>query len=83
MAELIAPEITLLVTSTLDEIGIPYLIGGSLASITHGVIRNTMDADLVANIQPDQISRFANALKEDFYVDPLLTGARAIITDML
>ena len=30
-----------------------------------------MDADLVANIQPDQISRFANVLKEDFYVDPL------------
>jgi len=71
MTELTAPEITLLVTNTLEEIGVPYLIGGSLASITHGVIRNTLDADLVADIQPDQISRFANALKAQFYVDPL------------
>ncbi len=71
MAELNASEITLLVTTTLEEIGIPYVIGGSLASITHGVIRNTLDADIVADIQPDQISRFANALKAQFYVDPL------------
>lgn len=71
MAELIAAEITLLVTSTLEEIGVPYVIGGSLASITHGVIRNTQDADIVADILPDQISRFTNALKADFYIDPL------------
>lgn len=71
MAKLIAAEITLLVTSTLEEMGIPYVIGGSLASITHGVIRNTQDADIVADIQPDQICRFTNALKAEFYVDPL------------
>ena len=71
MTELTASEITLLVTSTLEDIGVPYLIGGSLASITHGVIRNTLDADLVADIEPNQISRFANALKSQFYVDPL------------
>lgn len=71
MAKLIAAEITLLVTSTLEEMEIPYVIGGSLASITHGVIRNTQDADIVADIQPDQISRFTNALKAEFYVDPL------------
>jgi len=71
MAELIASEITLLVTNTLDEIDVPYLIGGSLASITHGVIRNTLDADLVADVQPHQISRLVDALKEEFYIDPL------------
>lgn len=71
MAELIAPEIALLVTNTLEEIGVPYLIGGSLASITHGVMRSTLDADIVADIQPDQISRFVNALKAEFYIDPL------------
>lgn len=71
MAELIAAEITLLVTTTLEDIGIPYAIGGSLASITHGVIRNTQDADIIADILPDQISRFTNALKAEFYVDPL------------
>ena len=47
------------------------MIGGSLASIAHGVIRNTLDADIVADIQPDQISRFTNALKAEFYVNPL------------
>jgi hypothetical protein len=71
MAHLSPIEVTLLVTSTLDQLGVPYLIGGSLASITHGVMRTTMDADLVADLQPAQVSLFVQALREQFYVDAL------------
>ena len=33
-----ATRITLLVTQTLEDIGIPYALGGSLASSLHGVM---------------------------------------------
>ncbi len=71
MSSLTAPEVTLLVTTVLEEMGVPYLVGGSLASITHGMVRNTVDADLVADIQPEQIGPFVQALQDEFYVDPL------------
>jgi hypothetical protein len=35
----------LLVTDALETLGVPYVIGGSLASAVHGVVRATMDAD--------------------------------------
>jgi hypothetical protein len=71
MAELTPPEVALLVASALENIGVPYLIGGSLASITHGMIRSTMDAGLVADLHPEQISAFVHVLRDEFYVDPM------------
>jgi hypothetical protein len=47
MAELIAAEVTLLVTNTLESLGVAYLIGGSFASITHGIIRATLDIECI------------------------------------
>jgi hypothetical protein len=71
MAELTAAEVTLLVADTLESLGIPYLIGGSFASITHGVLRTTMDADLVVDLPAVQVGPFVRALQEKFYVDAL------------
>ena len=39
---------------TLDDLGIRYLVGGSLASSLYGVPRATQDVDLVADIDPTQ-----------------------------
>ncbi len=61
----------LLVTDTLDALGVPYAIGGSLATIFHGIPRTTIDADLVADLQPEHISPFVRALRDEFHVDPL------------
>ncbi|MCL7454604.1 MAG: hypothetical protein M8467_16315 [Anaerolineae bacterium] len=36
---------TILVTDALDALKVTYLIGGSLASAVHGMMRATMDAD--------------------------------------
>ncbi len=44
-------EVTLKVTSILEELGIPYLIGGSLASTLYGMVRTTQDSDVIAEMQ--------------------------------
>jgi len=62
-------QVTLKVIRVFERLGISYLIGGSLASAVHGTIRATMDADLVADIKPDQISALATSLEGEFYID--------------
>jgi hypothetical protein len=62
-------QVTLKVITAFDRLGIPYFIGGSLASAVYGVARATMDADLVANIFPAQIPDLVSALESEFYVD--------------
>ena len=66
MADSEALQVTLLVTSVLDELGIAYVIGGSMASIIHGMLRTTMDVDIVANIRPEQVSPFIAKLEDAF-----------------
>lgn len=53
----------------LDDLGVPYLVGGSLASSLHGVPRSTQDADLVADLREEHVSPFVAALAKRFYVD--------------
>jgi hypothetical protein len=40
--------VALRVTAVLEQLGIPYLIGGSLASTLYGMVRTTQDADIIA-----------------------------------
>jgi len=61
--------VTLLVIQALDALGVPYLIGGSLASAVHGVARATADTDLVADLRPEHAQPLAQALEDAFYVD--------------
>jgi hypothetical protein len=61
--------VTLLVIEALDDLGVPYLIGGSLASAVYGVPRATMDADLVADLRMEHAEPLARALGNAFYVD--------------
>jgi len=64
-----ATRITLLVTQTLEQLGIPYAVGGSLASSLHGVMRSTLDVDIVADIQPEHVQPLVDALSKEFYAD--------------
>lgn len=61
--------VTLKITEVFDRLNIPYLIGGSLASAVHGVIRSTMDVDIVADIRLDQVDEIAEILSGVFYID--------------
>jgi hypothetical protein len=49
--------VTLQVIEALEGLGVPYWIGGSLASAAHGVARATVDADLVADPHPEHAER--------------------------
>jgi len=62
--------VTLIVADALEALGVAYAIGGSFASAVHGVMRATMDADLVADLRSEQAEPFAQALGEAFYADP-------------
>ena len=62
-------SVTLLVADALADLGVPYVIGGSLASAVHGVMRATMDADLVADLRPEHVDPLARALGDAFYAD--------------
>jgi hypothetical protein len=62
-------RVTLAVTRVLERMGIPYFVGGSLASSAHGVARATLDADIIARVAPQQAGQFARELGTEFYAD--------------
>jgi hypothetical protein len=61
--------ITARVTNLLERLGVRYLIGGSLASTLHGLVRTTQDSDIVAELRTEQIGDFTRELEGDFFVD--------------
>ncbi len=62
-------EITLFLAETLEDLGVPYLVGGSLASSLHGLPRATQDVDLVAALAPEHVPGLIRALQGSFYFD--------------
>ncbi len=62
-------RIILFVTQTLEQIGVAYAVGGSLASSLHGVMRSTLDVDIVADMRLEHIAPLVAALAEEFYAD--------------
>jgi len=56
------------VAAILDRLGIPYLVGGSVASTLFGEPRGTRDVDLVVELKETGITALAEALDADFYV---------------
>lgn len=52
----------------LGELGVPYYIGGSVASSRLGIPRSTLDVDLVAELRTDQVAPFIQRLGPDYYV---------------
>ena len=63
-------RITLLVTSVIEQLGIAYFIGGSLASAVHGTIRSTTGADLVVDLRIEHLKELTARLEGAFFIDP-------------
>lgn len=61
--------VTLQVVDALEQVGATYVIGGSLASTIHGVVRTTLDTDIVADLSLRQAQPFADLLAGSFYFD--------------
>ncbi|MBN1308636.1 MAG: hypothetical protein JXA18_12000 [Chitinispirillaceae bacterium] len=57
------------VTEALDTLGLPYMIGGSLASSLHGIPRATQDIDIVIDLKEPDIRPLENLLSPHFYFD--------------
>lgn len=70
--------ITVRTAKELERLEIPYLLGGSLASMLHGEPRATLDVDFAVHMTPRQAGELAVALERDFYVlpDALIEAAR-------
>ena len=56
-------EVTLRVTSVLEKLGVPYLIGGSLASTLYGMVRTTQDSDVIGELDLGYLRKWAKELK--------------------
>ena len=64
------------VIRVLESLGVPYMLGGSLASALYGVSRSTLDADIIADLKLEDIDPFVMALQDSFYVDAeMIRGA--------
>jgi hypothetical protein len=57
------------VLAVLEEMGVLYYVGGSVASMAHGEYRQTADADVVADLRPEHAPILATKLEADYYVD--------------
>jgi len=57
------------IVEALEEFGIPYHIGGSVASSLYGLPRLTIDADLVADIRMEHVRPLVRQLETDYYID--------------
>lgn len=70
--------ITARVTGVLEKLQVRYLIGGSLASTLHGMVRTTQDSDIVAEMRPEHVAGFIRELDGEFYIDEeMVVGAVA------
>lgn len=57
------------VAAVLETLGLPYSIGGSLASSLSGEPRSTLDIDMVVAFTESDAAPLAAAIGNDFYVD--------------
>ena len=62
-------RVTLLVTDVFEKLGVRYAVGGSLSSSLHGVMRSTLDVDIVADMRLEHIQPLVAALSPEFYAD--------------
>ena len=52
-----------------ENLGIDYVLGGSLASSIHGEPRSTHDVDFVADMGPQHVAGFIEGLRGEYFLD--------------
>jgi hypothetical protein len=58
-------------SQTLEELHIPYLVTGSMATIAYGEPRFTNDIDVVIRMAGAQVAKFCTSFPDDeFYISP-------------
>lgn len=64
-----ADQVLLRFLSVLDQLSIPYVVSGSLASGLHGEPRSTHDSDVLIALRRERARALVVALRPEFYVD--------------
>lgn len=62
-------EVILHVARALDELRIPYIVVGSVASSLQGFSRTTADVDILADFRVEHVAPLCAALKDEYYLD--------------
>jgi hypothetical protein len=57
------------VVDAFEQLGIPYYIGGSVASLFYGMYRTTADADLIVDLRMEHVRSLVRLLKDTYYID--------------
>jgi hypothetical protein len=70
-------ELVRQVAAILDELGIPYALGGSMASSLIGEPRSTVDVDIAIRVEDEAGAALLERVNADFYVP--IDAARAAI----
>lgn len=72
-------DLVFIVVSILDDVSVPYALGGSMASSVFGEPRATMDVDIAVKVEARQVDPLLAALSDEFYVPE--ESARAACVD--
>ncbi|MGD9972862.1 MAG: hypothetical protein AB7S77_07365 [Desulfatirhabdiaceae bacterium] len=57
------------VTEAFEKLGIPYYIGGSVASSAYGIPRSTLDIDMVSDLKPEHVPQLVRMLEPSYFID--------------
>jgi len=57
------------VIAALEQLGVRYHIGGSVASSVYGVARSSVDIDVVADLEPHHAEPLVRSLGDRYYAD--------------
>jgi hypothetical protein len=61
--------VALRVIETLEDLGISYHLGGSVASSVHGIPRQTRDIDIAVDLPVSAVAALVARLQREFYLD--------------
>jgi hypothetical protein len=62
-------QVLLAVVAILDEVGVPYAVGGSISSSVFGEPRASADVDLLVSLSAQDVASLAAGFQPAFYVD--------------
>jgi hypothetical protein len=57
------------VVAVLEQLGVAYRVGGSVATSALGVPRSTLDVDIACALRDEHVDAFVQALAATYYVD--------------
>jgi len=57
------------VVEAFEGLGVAYYIGGSVASSAYGIVRASIDADIVAELRLEHVLPLVKQLEDEYYID--------------